>query len=172
MPRKSCPHLTTIRKGILPLNNTLPSTVTSIWLTSLELHSRLLLAGVRRSLTMDMLTDALRLYNNNEVNMVVSMCGNTHYYRSTMAHMSDTQNSVPMHQRFSGKTTGKKRRVCANSVRDYFVLSDNQQLEAINHSLSELEEEDKKNKARDVQQKERERSKFCFPYIVLCVYSP
>ena len=40
MPRKSCPHLTTIRKGILPLNNTLPSTVSSIWLTFLPNYIR------------------------------------------------------------------------------------------------------------------------------------
>ena len=119
-----------------------------------------------------MIADALRLYNNNEVYMVMTMHGGNAYLCSKMAHLSDIQKSVPMHQRFSGKTTGKKRRVCANPVRDYFVQSDNQQLEAINHSLAELEEEDKKNKARDMQQKERERSKFPFHYIVLCVYSP
>ena len=170
MPRKSCPHLTTIRKGILPLNNTLPSTVSSIWLTSAELHSRLLIAGVRRSLTVDMIANALRLYNNNEVYMTMTMHGGNAYYRSTMAHLSDIQKSVPTHQRFSGKTTGKKRRVLANPVRDYFIQSDNQHLEVINHALVELEEEDKKQKARDMQQKDRERSKLHLNYIVRSVY--
>jgi len=113
-----------------------------------------------------MIADALRLYNNNEVNMVMSTHGGNACYRSTMAHLSDIQKSVPMHQRFSGKTTGKKRRVLGNPVRDYFIQSDNQHLEVINHALAELEEEDKKQKTRDMQQKDRERSKFPLNYIV------
>jgi len=123
-----------------------------------------------RSLTVDMIADALQLYNNNEVQMVMTIHGDKAYYRSTMAHLSDIQKSVPMHQRFSGKTTGRKRRVPGNPVRDYFLQSDNQHIEVINNELAELEEKDKKQKVRDMQQKDREQSKLHLNYIVRSVH--
>ena len=71
--------------------------------------------------------------------MVKNKHGGTTYFRSKMAHMSDVRKSVPMQQRFSGKTTGRKRRVHSNPTRDYFIDSNNQHFGIINHALGELE---------------------------------
>ena len=42
-----------IKKHILLLNNELPPTVAYIWVTSKELHQRLIHMGVRKSLTLE-----------------------------------------------------------------------------------------------------------------------
>ena len=145
-----------------PLNNALPSNLLSIWLTTVEIHEMLLMAGVRRSSTVVMIADALRLSNNNELFMAMNKHGGTTYFYSKMAHLSDVRKSVPMQQRFSVTTTGRKRRVHCNPVRDYFIDSNNQHFGIINHALRELEGKEKKQKAKEMEQKEREQRKFCY----------
>ena len=121
MTRKTCPLLTSIRKAILPLNNSLPYSVASIWMTPLELHRRLLMAGVSKRLTLCMLTDTLRLNNHGETFMTKTVHCNVVYYCSTIAHMNDKSKSMPMQQRFRGKTTGRGRRVNLNEAKDFFM---------------------------------------------------
>ena len=70
MPRKQCPLLCSTRKPILPLNNALLNSFTSIWITAEELHERLVLAGVKRALKSAMVANALRLHNTDERFMV------------------------------------------------------------------------------------------------------
>ena len=154
MGRNTCPLLTSIRKAILPLNNSLPSSVASIWLTPLELHARLLMAGVSKRLTLCMLTDALRLYNKTEAYMTKREQSKVVYYRSTIAHMKDNTNNVPIHQRFCGKSTGRGRRVKTNAAHGYFTHNDNIHFQTVNNALAALD-----RKAKDEVAKEKERSK-------------
>ena len=107
MARNTCPLLTSIRKAILPQNNSLPSSVACIWLTPLELHARLLMAGVSKRLTLCMLTDALKHNNKTEAYMTKREHNKVMYYRSTIAHMKDNTNNVPIRQRCCGKSTGR-----------------------------------------------------------------
>ena len=154
MGRNTCPLLTSIRKAILPLNNSLPSSVASIWLTPLELHARLLMAGVSKRLTLCMLTDALRLYNKTEAYMTKREQSKVVYYRSTIAHMKDNTNNVPIHQRFCGKSTGRGRRVKTNAAHEYFMHNENSHFRTVNNALAALD-----RKAKDEVAKEKERSK-------------
>jgi len=73
---------------------------------------------------------------------------------------------VPTQQRFSRKTTGRKRRVLGNPARDYFIHSINQHFCIIDHALGELEDKEKKQKVKEMEQKEREQSKFHLNYNV------
>jgi hypothetical protein len=50
---------TVIKKGILLLNNNLPLELSSYWLTAEDLWKRLIHSGVRKSLTMETVHDAL-----------------------------------------------------------------------------------------------------------------
>ena len=124
------------------------------------------MAGIWRSLTVVMITDALQLYNKGQPFMAKKKHDGTTYFRSKMAHLLDVRKSVPMQQRFSGKTTGRKHRVLGNPVRDYFIQSNNQHFGIINHALAELEDKEKKQKVKEMEQKEREQSKFHLNYIV------
>jgi hypothetical protein len=55
-------------------------------------------------------------------------------------------------------------------VRDYFIQSNNQHFGLSNHALAELEDKEKKQTAKEMEQKERERSKFHLYYIGEIVY--
>ena len=154
MARNTCPLLTSIRKAILPLNNSLPSSVASIWLTPLELHARLLMAGVSKRLTLCMLTDALKHYNKTEAYMTKREHNKVVYCRLTIAHMKDNTNNVPIHQRFCGKGTGRGRRVKTNAAHEYFMHNENSHFRTVNNALAALD-----RKAKDEVAKEKERSK-------------
>ena len=125
MARKTCPLLASIRKSILPLNNALPSSVASICMAPKEIHERLLMAGVMKGLTMGMLTDALRRNNHVEAFLTKTVHCNVVYYCSTITHMDDKSKSMPMQQRFRGKTTGRGRCVNSNEAKQYFIHNGN-----------------------------------------------
>jgi len=94
MTQKPCPSLLAIRKAILPLINEFPTNNTSIWLAPEELHERLLLTGVLKSLRLNMVLSSLRLYNSGEAFMAKTKYGDTTYYISEVAHLGDTRNSL------------------------------------------------------------------------------
>ena len=79
------------------------------------------MAGVMEGFTMCILTDALQLNNHGESFMTKTVYYNVVYYRSTIAHMNDKSKSMPMQQRFRGKTTGRGRRVNLNEAKDFFM---------------------------------------------------
>ena len=69
MTRKACPSLLAIRKAILPLNNALPTSISSIWSCPDKLHERLLFTRVCNSLSLNVVLDYLRLYNSGQAFM-------------------------------------------------------------------------------------------------------
>ena len=97
-----------IQKSILPLNNTLPKSLTSIWITAEELHERLVLAGVNSALKPVMVAYALRLHNTDECFMAKSVHNRVSYYRSKTAHLADVTNIGPCNQRFKKLSIGRK----------------------------------------------------------------
>jgi len=117
------------------------------------------MAGVRRSLTVVMIKDALRLHNQGESFMEKNKLRNKTYYRSKVDNPMEVQTISPLHQRFSGKTTGRERRVLMNPPRDYFIDSTNHHFGVLNHALRELEEKEEIQKEKETEQEERERSK-------------
>ena len=52
-----------VRRLILPVNNALPEEFGTFWVTADEMHQRLLHLGVRRSLSREMVSEALRRNN-------------------------------------------------------------------------------------------------------------
>jgi hypothetical protein len=62
---------TGIKRGILLLNNDLHPDLSSYWLTADDLWKRLIHAGVRKSLMLDMVHDALWCCNNNQSHLKV-----------------------------------------------------------------------------------------------------
>ena len=167
MTRKPYPSLLAIRKAILPLNNAIPTSITSIWLEPKELHQRLLLAGVRKSLSLHMVLSSLRRYNSGEAFMAKTKHGGLTYYRSKAAHLEDTTNSAPMQQLYIGKTTGRKRRVQSNPARDCFIGSPNMHFAAINDALLKLEDKENEEQAKIKNEKQREKSKLCVVHITI-----
>ena len=101
-----------------------------------------------------MLTDALRLNNKLEAFMTKREHSKVVYYRSTIAHMKDNSNNVPMQQRFCRKSTGRDQRVNSNAANEYFIHNENSHLRTIDNALEALD-----RKANDEVAKEKERSK-------------
>ena len=101
-----------------------------------------------------MLTDALSLNNKSEAFMTKREHSKVVYYHSTIAHMKDNSNNVPMQQRFCGKNTGRGRRVNSNAANECFFHNENSHLRTINNALEALD-----RKAKDEVAKEKERSK-------------
>ncbi len=139
MPRKKCPLETAIKQNILPLNNTLPDDLASIWLTSEEFYERLIFAGVDRSLTMPMFHSALKYFNHNQINIAVWKYSGVNYFRSKKANDEDETNEVPLKQRFKWKG-GPQNRINCNPPRGYFASHSNGLLTTINDALLKLEQ--------------------------------
>ena len=152
MPSKKCPLLCSIRKAILPLNNALPKSFTSIWTTSEEPHNRLVVAGIISALKPAMVADALRLHNTDECFMAKSEHNNVPYYQSKTADLADLTNIGPCKKRFKKLNTGRKIRMNRSPTRYFRVDSGNRHFEIINNALFELEEKEKEriNEQRSV----------------------
>ena len=114
------------------------------------------MAGVRKLLTVVMISDTLRLYNQGEPFMARNKLGGRTYFCSKVAHLSEVKKSAPIQQRFRGKTTGRQRRVNGNPARDYFIDSNNHHFGILNHALGELEDKEGKQKAKETEEKERD----------------
>ena len=141
----------TIKENILLLNNALPDEVSRYWVTTEELRDRLVHSGVSVSLTLDLVSDAVRRYNKNDEKLKVWRYADVNYYRSTVAHVNDKQNTEsPLESRYKpedgkqgGKkfTTGRPNRLDINPQRDYFKNCNNARLTTINNALDELEQQ-------------------------------
>jgi len=138
MPRKltSPPPLgVLIKRHILLLNNELPPTVASIWVTSEELHQRLIHTGVRKSLTLEMVQDSLRRNNTNMMHLNVHHQDGKTFYRSAGV----INNDLPLGQRKNLQSQKWKRvNYCPNE--NYFTTSSSTNLTIINTALKELED--------------------------------
>ena len=91
-------QLKVIRKGILLLNNDLPEEFSSYWVTAEDLWRRLLHVGVRKSLTLELVYDALRRNNNNQSVLKVWEYNGTRFFRSAIGNTEDN-NTIPLGQR-------------------------------------------------------------------------
>ncbi len=63
---KKAALLAVIKKGILLINNDLPQEFSSYWVTAKDLWRRLLHVGVRKSLTLELVHNALWRNNKNQ----------------------------------------------------------------------------------------------------------
>ena len=142
MPRKQCTLLCSIRKSILPLNNSLPKSFTCIWTTAEELYNRLVVAGVKSALTPVMVADALRLHNTDECFMTKSEHNHVPYYWSNTADLADLTNIGPCKQRFKKLSTGRKHRTNRRPTK-YFINAGNRHFKIINNVLFKLGEKEK-----------------------------
>jgi hypothetical protein len=138
MPKKSTtppPLDVLIKQHILLLNNELPPTVASIWVTSDELHQRLIHSGVRKSLTLEMVQGSLRRNNSNMMHLNVHHQDGMKFYRSAAV----TNNDLPLGQRKNLKSQ-KWNRVNYCPRENYFMTSSSSNLAIINTALKELED--------------------------------
>eukprot|EP00986_Skeletonema_menzelii_P000440 scaffold128_cov140-Skeletonema_menzelii.AAC.16 len=55
-----------VKKSILTLNHYLPAEKGELWVTSIEMHQRLIHCGVHRSLSLEMVESALRTANRGD----------------------------------------------------------------------------------------------------------
>ena len=152
---KSNSLLSTIKKNIIILNSKLPESLRGIWVSGIELHDRLIWAGVSKRLKLSHVEDALRRNNIGEVHLAVWKYNLVKYYRCKRAHILEGEKiTLPVDQRFKTRTPQKKMnanisstapraRININPERDYFVGKGVTELEEINEALKMLEQEQK-----------------------------
>lgn len=93
--------------------------------------------GVRKSLTLELVYDALRRNNNNQSVLKVWEYNKTRFFRSAIGNTEDN-NTIPLGQRLN-QTTGRWNRLTLAPVENYFVGGDNQNFIAVNAALREIE---------------------------------
>ena len=62
---KKASGLAKLKKQLLILNNKLPQEIGKLWVTSNELHERLIHAGVHPSLRFEIVQDAIKPFNGD-----------------------------------------------------------------------------------------------------------
>jgi hypothetical protein len=137
-PKKRTPE-STVKQLIPLLNNEMPVEVSSYWLTAEEISHQLIHAGVRRSLSLDLVLQSLQRNNKNEVHLKVWEYGGVKYYRSMAAHLADASNNVPLGQRLKGKN-GTHTRVHFMPPTGYFNTYNSINAIRINSALDIIEE--------------------------------
>jgi hypothetical protein len=88
---------TVIKKGILLLKNNLPLELSSYWLIAEDLWKRLIHSGVRKSLTLEMVHDALWRFDKNQVHSKVWQYNNIQFFRPATVNCDDS-NVLPLGQ--------------------------------------------------------------------------
>ena len=86
-------------KMLLSLNGDLPDEHSKMWVTVDEMHARLVEGGVDRSLTIDLLQEALKRHNRGEKYASRRMDNGSVYYRPSMYQHND---GTPADQRSYG----------------------------------------------------------------------
>jgi hypothetical protein len=127
-----------IKRGILLLNNDLPPESSSYWLIAKDLWKRLHHVGVRKSLTLEIVHDALWRYNNNQEHLKVWEYIGIRFFQLATVNCDDS-NVLPLGQRLNDKT-GRWHCVNYSPVENYFVGSGNKNLFAVNNALKQLED--------------------------------
>jgi len=145
-----------IKRNIFPLNNALPDEVVSTWATAEELYNRLIHAGVRQSLTLQMVQDALRRNNTNGKHLKSWEYNKARYFRSASAHKND-EKTGPLEQRFKLKSTGRQIRVDINPPRNYFNSINNTSFTVINNALQKLEQKKEEEREQEIEREKEER---------------
>jgi hypothetical protein len=92
-----------LKRGILLQNNDLLPDLSSYWLTAKDLWKRLHHVGVRKSLTLEMVHDALWHYNNNQEYLKAWEYNHIRFFQSATVNCDDS-NVLPLGQRLNDKT--------------------------------------------------------------------
>jgi len=150
-----------VRKHILHLNNALPEEVGIYWVTAEEMQKRLIHSGVRSSLTVQMVSNALRLNNTDLMFIERRDFGGQIWFRSKAVHEKHKENGniLPHNQRFKRKGGPQKRLAsCINPARGYFRSVPNRHFASINTELEKLEQKMKEERQREDEERERQMS--------------
>ncbi len=94
--------------------------------------------GGRKSLTLEIVHDALWHYNNNQVHLKIWEYKGIRFFRSATVNCDDS-NILPLGQRLNNKTV-RWHRVNYFPVENYFIGSGNKNLFSVNNSLKQLED--------------------------------
>ena len=121
----------------------LPKEVGKWWVTSNELHERLIYAGVHPSLRHEIVQDAIRRLNGDTTFLASPMFFGVNYYRSLLCHQDADSGDIPSKQRFKNTSNGVKNRMNINPKRDYFKTSEGNLLRTINEAIEAIIEEEK-----------------------------
>ena len=141
---KKASRLTKLKKELLILNNKLPQDIGKLWVTSNELHERLIHAGVHPSLRFDIVKDAIKRLNGDAAFLATRSYLGIRYYRSQICHLEADPTDIPSGQRFKNKSTGVKNRININPERDYFKTIEGNLLATINRVIETIIEEENK----------------------------
>jgi len=143
-----------VKKSILFLNHYLPADKGTLWVTPNEMRDRLVHCGVYHSLTVDMVTNALRRSNNGEKILWKNEFGKVVYYVPSIYPKSSEQ---PNAQRFKAKG-GREQRIQINPERNYFksCADAKHHLERVNNALDELAEVEEERQQPDSEAPEEE----------------
>eukprot|EP00984_Skeletonema_dohrnii_P008159 scaffold2992_cov83-Skeletonema_dohrnii-CCMP3373.AAC.8 len=143
-----------VKRSILLLNHFLPPDKGALWVTPTEMRDRLVHCGVYNSLTVDMITKALKGCNTGEQLLWKNEFGKTTYYFPSKHPKTIEQ---PNAQRF--KAGGREQRVYINPERNYLTTCTEaaQHLERVNNALDELAEVEEERQQPDSAAPEEER---------------
>ena len=141
-----------------------PNIAASIWhwahlVTAEEIHSRFIHLGVRHSLKLHHVQEALQRNNKDEKFLKTWEYNGTLYYRPMVIHL-DHENELPHQQRYRSKG-GPQFRVNMNPQSDYFDTQHHQKFVNMNELLKKLEEEEEaeRKKLEEEERAERQREK-------------
>ena len=148
-----------IKKDIITLTLLLPYGIGRIWVTAEEIHSRFIHLGVRHSLKLHHVQEALQRNNKDEKFLKTWEYNGTLYYRPMVIHLNHG-NELPHHQRYRSKG-GPQFRVNMNPQSDYFDTQHHQKFVNMNELLKKLEEEEEaeRKKLEEEERAERQRGK-------------
>ena len=137
---KLTPAEVVIRKMTLLLNNDLPLDVSIYWVTVEELWRRLIHSGVRKSLILIMVQEALKQTNKDQVHLKVwEFRRGATWFQLAIANHCES-NKLLLGQRVK-VTTNKMYRLNICPVKNCFVGSGNKHVITLNNALLELEED-------------------------------
>ena len=140
---KKASRLAKLKKQLLILNNKLPQEIGKLWVTSNELHERLIHAGVHPSLRFEIVQDAIKRLNGDGAFLATRLYLDIQYYRSQTCHLEADPRDIPSSQRFKIKSTGVKNRININPERDYFKTFEGNLLATINRAIETIIKEEK-----------------------------
>ena len=148
-----------IKRKVIILNDAMPIEVGMYWLTPNEMCERLIHAGVDRLLETSFVDDVIKNLNRGEVHLKSREQYGIRYFRSRLADEKDTENQLPLGQRFKFGG-GPQRRISYHPTKDYLKTTHSKDLREMNYALQEWEKQEE-------EARERKRSECCSS-IVLC----
>ena len=151
-------------KMLLSLNGDLPDEHSKMWVTVDEMHARLVEGGVDRSLTIDLLQEALKRHNRGEKYASRRMDNGSVYYRPSM-YQHDDGTPADQRQRKLGARKQMNRRLPILPPKNYFLS--NSAMGATNRKVSMLNDALRKYEKKIID--ENSEYNFCCSIIYKCM---